>query len=189
MLTAALATDVPIIALHLTRPGVEIPNRKQLGMASHFDAARGAYLIRDYKPDQPKMGTIFVQGTATTANVVKLLPELDARGLNVKLVAAVSPQLFELQLESYPQEIVSEADWLNSTFITNASAVAMQDWTGNRLSIEYSMTADWDNNWRSGGSLDEVIEEAHLSQRWLLEGIERFAHNLDTRMKQLGILP
>jgi len=187
MLTAALAMDVPLIALHLTRPGVEIPDRKKLGMASHMEAARGAYLIRDYKSDLPNMGTIFVQGTATTANVVKLLPELDKRGLNVKLVAASSPQLFAAQSEAYRQEIVSDADWLNSTFITNSSAVAMQDWTGNRLSVEYAMTADWDDNWRSGGSLDEVIEEAHLSQRWLLEGIERFANDRESRMKRLGM--
>ncbi|MCF7824001.1 MAG: transketolase [Candidatus Marinimicrobia bacterium] len=186
MMTAALGTDVPIIALHLTRPGIEIPDRKKLGMASHLEAAKGAYLIRDYKSDLPKMGTIFVQGTATTANIVKLLPELDKRGLNVKLVAAVSPQLFAMQSEEYQHELVSESEWLNSTFITNASAVAMQDWTGNRLSLEYAMTSDWDDNWRSGGSLEEVIEEAHLSERWLLEGIERFAHDRESRMKRLG---
>ncbi len=188
MLTAALATDVPIIALHLTRPGVEIPDRKKLGMASYMDAAKGAYIIRDYKSDRPKMGTIFVQGTATTANLLKLLPELDKRGLNVKLVAAGSPQLFALQSEAYRQETVSDADWLNSTFITNGSAIAMQDWTGNRLSIEYAMTADWDDNWRSGGSLEEVMEEAHLSERWLLEGIERFANDREARMKRLGMI-
>ncbi len=187
MMTAALATDTAVIALHLTRPGVSIPDRKKLGMASHLDAAKGAYLIRDYKPNQVKMGTIFVQGTATTSNIINLLPELDKRGLNVKLVAALSPQLFAMQSEAYQQEIVSESDWVNSTFITNASAVAMQDWTGNRLSIEYAMTADWDNNWRSGGSLDEVIEEAHLSERWLLEGIERFVNDHKTRMKRLGM--
>jgi len=188
MLTAALAADVPIIALHLTRPGVQIPDRKKLGMASHMEAAKGAYIIHDYKSDRPKMGTIFVQGTATTSNVTKLLPELDKRGLNVKLVAASSPELFALQPEAYRQEIVSDADWLNSTFITNGSAIAMQDWTGNRLSVEYAMTADWDNNWRSGGSLDEVIEEAHLSERWLLEGIERFANDRETRIKRLGMI-
>ena len=187
MLTAAMGTDVPVIALHLTRPGIEIPDRKKLGMASHMDAAKGAYLIRDYKSDRPKMGTIFVQGTATTSNVVKLLQELDKRGLNVKLVAAVSPQLFALQSDDYQRSIVNESDWLNSTFITNASAVAMQDWTGNRLSVEYAMTADWDDNWRSGGSLDEVMEEAHLSRRWLLEGIERFANDRESRMKRLGM--
>ena len=188
MLTAALATDVPVIALHLTRPGVEVPDRKKLGMASYMDAAKGAYIIRDYKSDRPKMGTIFVQGTATTASLLQLLPELDKRGLNVKLVAASSPQLFDLQSEAYRQEIVSDSDWLNSTFITNGSAIAMQDWTGNRLSIEYAMTADWDDNWRSGGSLEEVMEEAHLSERWLLEGIERFANDRDARMKRLGMV-
>jgi len=187
MLQAALASDVAVIALHLTRPGVVIPDRKKLGMASHMDAAKGAYIIRNYKSDMPKMGTIFVQGTATTANVVKLLPELNKRGLNVKLVAAVSPQLFAMQTDGYQQEIVSDADWMNSTFITNASAVAMQDWTGNRLSVEYAMTADWDENWRSGGSLEEVIEEAHLSERWLLEGIERFANDRATRLTRLSI--
>ncbi len=188
MLTAALATDVPVIALHLTRPGVEIPDRKKLGMASYMDAAKGAYIIRNYQSDRPKMGTIFVQGTATTANLIQLLPELDKRGLNVKLITAGSPQLFALQSDSYRQETVSDADWLNSTFITNGSAIAMQDWTGNRLSIEYAMTADWDDNWRTGGSLDEVIEEAHLSERWLLEGIERFANDRESRMKRLGMV-
>ena len=49
------------------------------------------------------------------------------------------------------------------------------------------MTADWDNNWRSGGSLEEVMEEAHLSERWLLEGIERFVNDRETRMKRLGM--
>lgn len=186
MLSAALASDVPVIALHLTRPGVKIPDRAALGMASHMDAAKGAYIIRDFKADLPKMGTIFVQGTATTANVVKLLPELDKRGLNVKLVAAVSPQLFDMQSTDYRQSIVSDADWLNSTFITNASGIAMQDWTANKISAEYALTADWDNNWRSGGSLEEVVEDAHLSERWLLEGIERFIHDFDLRMKRLG---
>jgi transketolase len=187
MLTAALGSDVPVIALHLTRPGVVIPDRKKLGIASHMDAAKGAYLIRDYKADLPKMGTIFVQGTVTTANVVGLLSELDKRALNVKLVAAVSPQLFAMQSEAYQQSIVTEADWMNSTFITNASAVAMQDWTGSRLSVEYAMTADWDDNWRTGGSIPEVMEEAHLSERWLLEGIERFAHDHDSRMKRISV--
>ena len=186
MLSAALATDVAVIALHLTRPGITIPDRKKLGMASYMEAAKGAYLIRDYKSDLPKMGTIFVQGTATTANVVKLLPELDKRRLNVKLVAAVSPQLFERQTEGYRLSIVNESDWMDSTFITNASAIAMQDWTGSRISLEYAMTADWDQNWRSGGSLDEVIEEAHLSERWLLEGIERFANDRASRLNRLG---
>ena len=63
-------------------------------MPSHFEAARGAYVMRDYRAGQPQMGTVVVRGTAPTANLVKLLPELERRGLNVKVVAAISPQLF-----------------------------------------------------------------------------------------------
>ncbi len=102
VLAAALATDVPIVALHLTRPAVDIPDRAALGMASHFEAARGAYLLRDVVAGTPSAGTVYVQGTVTTANVVKILPELDKRGINVRIVAAISPQLFRRQDAGLP---------------------------------------------------------------------------------------
>src|SRR5205807_8250044 len=71
-------------------------------------SAKGAYLIRDYKPGQPKMGTILVQGTMSTYNTITLLPKLDELGLNVKLVAAVSPELFHRQPKAYQDSILSD---------------------------------------------------------------------------------
>ena len=56
VLGAALATDVPIIALHLTRPTIELPDREALGMPSHFEAARGAYVLRPFRSDRPGDG-------------------------------------------------------------------------------------------------------------------------------------
>ena len=50
MLGAAFGLDVPIVALHLTRPPVEIPDREALGIPSHLAAARGAYVLRDDRP-------------------------------------------------------------------------------------------------------------------------------------------
>jgi transketolase len=185
MLGAALATEVPLIALHLTRPPVEIPDRQRLGLASHFEAARGAYLLRDYRPDLPRMGTLFVQGTVTTANVVGLLPRLEEAKLNVKLVAAVSWELFRLQPESYRRKIVTEADWLDSTVITNGSRRNMHDWISSKQAEEYAMSSDWDNRWRSGGSVAELAEEARLSPRALLAGIERFAREREQRLAGL----
>jgi len=187
MLGAAMATEAPIIALHLTRPGIEVPDRETLGMASHMDAAKGAYIIRDFKSDLPKMGTIFVLGTSTTSNLIKVLPELDARGINVKLVAAVSPELFALQSDEYRQSIVDPSEWQDSTFITNGGRRTMLDWTGNQVSLEYALASDWDDRWRTGGSGDEVCEEAHISPRWILEGIERFANERSQRMERLGL--
>jgi len=185
MIGAAMATDKPIIALHLTRPPIEIPDREKLGMASFFEAAKGAYIIRDYKPGTPKMGTIFVQGTSTTSNIVKILPRLDEAGLNVKLVAAVSYELFKLQPESYQKELISDGDWLDSTVITNASRKNMHDWLNNKTAEEYAMSSDWDNQWRSGGSVDELTEEAHISPDWLFKGIEKFVKERDKRLSRM----
>ncbi|NNF05568.1 MAG: transketolase, partial [Candidatus Eisenbacteria bacterium] len=159
-----------------------------LGMASHFEAAKGAYLIRDYRSDQPRQGCIFVQGTSTTANIVKLLPELDKQGLNVKLVAAISPQLFQLQDEAYRKSMITDADRFDSTYISNRSRRVTWDWSLNPLSNEYALTSDFDDRWRTGGNLDEVIEEAHLSPEWLLQGIERFVKDREKRLARMSDL-
>jgi transketolase len=185
MLAAALRQKAPIVALHLTRPPVEIPDRAKLGMDSHFEAARGAYLIRDYDPGAPKVGTVFVQGTTPTANLVKILPEIAKRGLNVKIVAFVSPQLFALQDEAYRERIAPVADLWNAMWITNRTVHHFKEWIANPIVREYSMGADWDSRWRTGGSVDEVIDEAHLGPGHLLEGIERFAKDRDLRIRRM----
>jgi transketolase len=185
VIAAALKTNAPIIALHLTRPSIEIPDREKLGMASHFDAARGAYVIRPYRAGQPKMGVVVVQGTSTTNNVVKLLPKLDELGLNVKIVAAISPQLFALQDAAYRNVVYSDADRADAMAITNRARRLMVDWLDYGITGEYWLSSDWDNRWRTGGSVDEVVEEAHLSPKWILEGIQRFAKERTQRLKTL----
>lgn len=182
LLGAALKQDAPIIALHLTRPPVVIPDREKLGIPSHFEAARGAYIVRDYRLDQPRGGTLIVQGTSAMAGIVKILPELDARGLNVKIVCATSPQLFALQPESYRSKVLTPADYADSTVITTQARWLMHDWLFNKVAEAYAMSADWDNRWRTGGTVDEVLEEAHLSPQWLLEGIERFVRDREERL-------
>jgi hypothetical protein len=138
--------------------------------------------VRDYRPDQPRGGTLIVQGTSAMVSVIKVLPELDQRGLNVKIVCATSPQLFALQPEEYRRQVLSPADRVNSTVITTQARWLMHDWLFNQVAEEYALSADWDNRWRTGGTLDEVIDEAHLSPRWVLEGIERFVQDRDTRL-------
>jgi transketolase len=185
MLATALRGPWPIIALHLTRPAVEIPDRAAMEMAHHFEASKGAYILRDYKADQPKGGCIFVQGTSSTDNVIKILGELDARKLNVKIVTALSPQLLAAQPDSVRDSIFDAADRWDSTFISNGARRLMSDWCFNPLANQYSMTTDWDDRWRTGGTLDEVIEEAHLDPAHLLEGIERFVADRGERLTRL----
>ena len=182
---AALRATAPIVAVHLTRPAVEIPDRVALGMPSHFAAARGAYVLRAYRAGQPRMGTVIVQGSSTTANVVKILPKLDEAGLNVKIVAAISPQLFALQDEAYRGSVASAADRLDAMVISNRARRVMSDWIDHPIVAEYSLTSDWDDRWRTGGTVDEVIAEAHLSPAHLLAGIGRFARERPIRLRRL----
>ncbi len=185
MLGAAFSLDVPIVALHLTRPPVEIPDREALGIPSHLAAARGAYVLRDYKPGLPRGGTVFLRGTMPTRNVVNVLPSLDAEGVNVKIVAAVSPQLFARQPVEYQRSVVSPAERLDAMVITNGAFKLMREWADGPLVREYSLSSDWDDRWRTGGSLAEVIEEAHLDEAHILSALKRFAAERSDRMRRL----
>ncbi|MBN1295489.1 transketolase [bacterium] len=184
-IAAALKIDRPIIALHLTRPPIRIPDRKGLGIPSHFAAARGAYIIRDYRCDQPPMGCLIVQGTSVTDHVIRLLDDLNREHLNVKIVAAISTQLFALQNAAYRESVLSPADRIDSTIICNRSRRVSRDWIFNPIAEEYAMTSDWDDCWRTGGNLDEVIDEARLSPEWLLQGIARFAGDRSRRLGRI----
>ena len=185
LLGEALRHKTPLVALHLTRPPMTIPDREKLGIPSHFEAARGAYIVQDYQPDLPMEGTFYVQGTSAMASIIKILPELEAHKLNVKIVYVTSTQLFALQPADYRQMVVSPADRANSTVITTQGRWLMHSWLFNRLADEYALSSDWDNRWRTGGELSEVIEEAHLSPEWVLKGIERFTSERDQRLKRL----
>jgi transketolase len=183
-----LSAGPHIVALHLTRPSIEIPDRFSLGIPSHFEAARGAYLIRDYVSGVPRGGTVYVRGTMPTRNLVSVLPVLDERGINVRIVAAISPQLFALQPLSYRSAVVGPdplSGRLDAMVITNGAFKLMGDWASGPLVREYSLSSDWDDRWRTGGSVDEVIFEAHLAAEHILAAIERFALERPERLRRL----
>ena len=183
-LAAAFSTDVPIVALHLTRPAIEVPDREKRGIASHFEASKGAYLIRDYD-NRPKEGVVIVRGTSATNTVVSILEQIGSEH-NVKIVSAVSWELFRRQDQAYRDSIISETEWSDSMIVTNTGLRIMHNWISNRIVSEYSVSPDWDDNWRTGGSLDEIIDEAHLSPRWVLEAIQKFASERNSRLERLN---
>jgi transketolase len=185
VLAAALATDVPLVALHLTRPAIELPDRAALGIPSHFEAARGAYVMRDFRRGEPVSGTVFVHGTTPVANMVKILPRLDELGLNVKIVACISPQLFRMQDEAYRDATVSTADRWDGMAVTHRAFKLMRDWVEGPIAADYSLSSDWDNRWRTGGTVEEVIDEAHLSPDHIVAGIQRFVAERDQRLARL----
>jgi len=184
LLGAALASDAPIISLHLTRPAIAVPDREKLGIPSHFEAARGAYVLRDADPGRKRGGTVYIQGTSAVAGVLKVLPELEK--LNLKLVCVTSTELFELQPAAYRDSVVSPADRADSTVVTTQARALMQEWFFNKIGEEYALSADWDNRWRTGGTLEEVLDEARLTPEWILKALRRFAGDRETRLARIA---
>ena len=117
-----------------------------------------------------------------TANLVKVLPQLDERGLNVKIVACISPQLFAMQDEAYRRRVVSDGDRIDGMAITNRAFRLMHHWIEGPIAREYSLASDWDDRWRTGGSVDDVIDEAHLAPHHIVEAIERFVGERERRL-------
>jgi transketolase len=173
--------------LHLPRRGLASPDRAALGVPSYLEAARGAYVIRDYDPSRPREGTIIVQGTSTTDSIFQLLPKFeDGSAPNVKIVAAVSWELFQLQGREYQDRVLPRHDWLDSTVLTNGARRLMHDWLPHKIAEHYAMSSDVDNRWRTGGNYEEVKEEAKIDAKSVLAGITRFAKDREERLRLLG---
>ena len=184
-MAAAMNTKTSIIAIHLTRPPVEIPDRNKLGIASHLDAAKGAYIIKNYDSNKNKDGVVIIRGTSSINSLIKILPQIKSDGPNVKIIAAISWELFRLQPLEYQQRIISDIEWPDSMIITNGAISLMKNWISNRVVQEYSLSPDFDNRWRTGGSVDEIIAESKLDSQSLLEGINRFANERNDRLNRL----
>lgn len=188
VLAAALATEVPIVAIHLTRPPITIPDRAALGADSHLDAAKGAYILRDFDPARPKDGTVIVRGTSTTASLVELLPWFDEGGPNIKVVAAISHALFRRQDQAWKDRVLPWSEWAESMVATNTAARLMGNWIPHAVAAEYVLSPDHDNRWRTGGTVEQIVAEAGLDPASLRAGIERFVGDRDARRARLAAM-
>jgi transketolase len=81
--------------------------------------------------------------------------------------------------------VAGPAGGLDAMVITNGAFKLMRDWADGPLVREYSLSSDWDDRWRTGGSVEEVIEEAHLDEAHILAALERFASERAERLGRL----
>ncbi len=184
-LSAALKTNVPIIALHLTRPPISIPDRKKLKMAPHMDAAKGSYIIKDYNPNRGREGVVIVRGTSSTNSIMELLPRLKKEGPNIKIIAAISWELFKRQSKKYRNSVITDSEWNDTMIITNGSIKLMRNWIVNTVVTKYSISPDYDNQWRTGGSVNQIIKESKLDSSSILQGIMKFTSDRSKRLSYL----
>ena len=179
---AAREPHVGIITLEVARPDFPVADRSQFADTDLRAAAKGLYVIRDFAPNQPRHGYVISQGSSSTVNLVKVLPKLEAAGINVKVIAAISEELFDRQPQTYRDSVLPAGARYDLMVVSTGTRRMWPLRNLGPLTDEYSLTSDFDNGWRSGGLEADVIAEAHLDPDSIFAGVQRFANERERRI-------
>jgi transketolase len=179
---AAREKKVGIITIEVARPDFPVADRSRFADADLRAAARGLYVIRDFAAGRPRHGYVVAQGASATNNLVSVMPRLDETGINVKVIAAVSEELFDHQPEAYRQAVLPDAARQDLMFVSSGTRRMWPLRNVGSQADEYSLTSDWDNQWLTGGMEADVIAEAHLDKDSVFAGVQRFAEDRPERI-------
>ena len=85
-----------------------------------------------------------------------------------------------MQDEAYREATTSLGDRWDGMAITNRAwhDHAPLDRRPDRARL-LAVESDWDDRWRTGGTVDEVIDEAHLGPTHIVAAIQRFVDERD----------
>jgi transketolase len=181
---AARDPKVGIITIEVARPDFPVADRSGFSDADLMAAAKGFYVIREFAPAQPRHGYIVVQGASSTFNLLKQLPNLEAAEINVKVIAAVSEDLFDRQPEEYRSKVLPPEARYDLMVVSTGTRRFWPLRNLGPLTDEYSLTSDWDHQWLTGGLEGDVIAEGHLDELSIFKGVQRFAEHRKERMKR-----
>jgi len=181
---AARDPKVGIISIEVARPDFRVADRTKFADRDLKAAARGLYVIRDFAPGKPRSGYVLAQGSSSTVNLVSQLPRLEDAGINVKVIAAISEELFDRQSEEYRRSVLPPEAYYDLMVVSTGTRRVWPIRNLGPLTDDYSLTSDWDDRWRTGGLEAEVIAEAHLDPESIFKGIQRFAGDRDLRLSR-----
>jgi transketolase len=127
---------------------------------------------------------VVTQGSSSTVNLVSVLPRLEQVGINVKVIAAISEELFARQPEAYRQSVLPSQALYDLMVVSTGTRRVWPIKDVGPLTDAYSLTSDWDHQWLTGGLEPDVIAEAHLDSESIFAGIQRFAAERAQRLER-----
>ena len=98
------------------------------------------------------------------------------------MISAISEELFDHQPDAYQRAVLPPEARQDLMFVTGGTR---RMWPLRNVGAQadvYSLTADWDNQWLTGGLEPDVIAEAHLDKDSIFEGVRRFAAERPKRL-------
>lgn len=179
---AAREAKVGLITLEVARPDFPVADRNTFADTDINAAAKGMYVIKDFTAGQPRHGYVLTQGSSSTVNLLRVLPRLAAAGVNVKVVAVISEELFDRQPQAYRDAVLPPEARYDMMVVSTGTRRVWPLKDVGPLTDEYSLTSDWDNQWLTGGLEPDVIAEAHLDTESIFAGIQRFANERPQRL-------
>ena len=179
---AARDKKVGIIIIEVARPDFRVADRRTFADTDLRAAAKGLYVIRDFEPGKPRHGYVVAQGSSSTFNLVSVLPRLEQAGINVKVIAAISEELFDRQPEAYRSSVLPPEALQDLMFVSTGTRRMWPLRSVGSLTDAYSLTADQDNQWLTGGLEADVIAEARLDPDSIFAGVQRFAQERPKRL-------
>jgi transketolase len=161
MLFYAIEQGEPI-ALSVSRPNTAVFDRSN-GVPPAREAINGAYIFKDYSNNGGQRRVLAISGSIMMVNTLEILPELENQGLDVKVLAVTSPELFEDLRANDPKranKIFSDEERNYTTTIHNG-------WKGFLcpflLPANYTKTTISIDNYLESGSVDEVYQIADMT--------------------------
>ena len=185
---AARDPKVGVIVLEVARPDFPVADRSKFADSDPRAAAKGMYVIRDFAPGRPKQGYVVVQGSSSTVNLVNILPRLEQDGVNVKVISAISQELFRRQPEEYRHSVFPPEAVYDLMVVSTGTRRVWPLENAGPLTDDYSLISDWHDEWLTGGTEADVIAEAHLDPESIFQGIKRFGIEHDARISRQGDL-
>lgn len=163
LLTTALQARPCIIVPFVTRPNERVLDRAKLRLAPATEAIKGVYALRTADRDRRRDGTIVLQESGVTYTFInKVLPQLDADGLNLNIYYIASNELFD-RLSSTEQENIFPEEFRHESMgITGFTLPTLYKFVTSIKGRKASMHPFMKGHYMGSGQANKVLEEAGL---------------------------
>jgi len=177
MLFYALSQGQPI-ALSVSRPGLPVLKRGSVTILEQTfevpparEAINGSYVYKPFQGNGKKKVVLVICAGQMLQNTLEILPQLIERGLDVKIVAVTSPELYEELCQSDPikaKEILSDEERQYVITLHNGWPGFLHPFI---LPIDYPKRALGISKYLKSGPAAEVYEFAEMHPIGIMEKI------------------
>ncbi len=185
-MAAAFQARPAVIVPFVTRPGEPVLDREALGLAPAADAAQGLYKLVAAQGERD--GTVVLQGSAVTYEfVLKALPALREKGIELDVFHVTSPELFDALPREERERIFPAEQAHEAMGVTDFTLPTLYRWIRSEVGLEHCMHPFQKGHYLGSGEGHVVVHEAGLDGAAQLERIEAYVQALAEARAEGGV--